>query len=101
MNVSWNDYLQRFVAVYNSPLSQNVMMRTALNPEGPWSREVLAFKALQPGAGGSPVDDAQAHPEYNISGGQTIFVTYSHSTGGFSSEMHLESVQLQLPGGSQ
>jgi hypothetical protein len=29
VNVSWNDYLQRFVAVYNSPLSANVMMRTA------------------------------------------------------------------------
>jgi hypothetical protein len=96
LNVSWNDYLQRYVAVYNEPLSENVMMRTAPDPEGPWSREVMAFQALPPAAGGSPVDDAQAHPEYNLDGGQTMFVTYSHSTGSFSSEFHLVSVQLQI-----
>jgi len=69
-------------------------MRTAPNPEGPWSREVMAFTALAPAAAGSPVSDAQAHPEYNANGGQTMFVTYSHATGAFSSEFHLVSVQL-------
>lgn len=96
LNVSWNDYLQRYVAVYNQPLSGNVMIRTALAPEGPWSAEVMAFEALQPAAGQSPVDDAQAHPEYNVNGGQTIFVTYTHGTGPFTSEERLVSVQLQL-----
>jgi hypothetical protein len=94
LNVSWNDYLQQYVAVYNSPLSVNVMMRTAPNPEGPWSREVMAFTALAPAAGGSPVSDALAHPEYNLNGGQTMFVSYSHATGAFSSEFHLVSVQI-------
>jgi hypothetical protein len=94
LNVSWNDYLQQYVAVYNSPLSENVMMRTAPNPEGPWSREVMAFTALKPAPGQSPVDDAQAHPEYNVNGGQTMFVTYSHATGEFTSEIRLVSVQL-------
>ncbi len=94
MNVSWNAYLQQYVAVYNSPLAQNVMMRTAPNPEGPWSREVLAFTALAPASGGSPVSDAQAHPEYNVNGGQTMYVTYSHATGAFSSKFHLVAVQL-------
>lgn len=96
LNVSWNDYLQQYVAVYNSPLSSNVMMRTAPQPEGPWSREVMVFEALQPADGGNAVDDAQAHPEYNLNGGQTMFVTYSHATGSFSSEFHLVSVQLEL-----
>jgi len=97
LNVSWNGYLQQYVAVYNSPLSENVMMRTAPNPEGPWSREVMAFTALAPAPGQSPADDAQAHPEYNLNGGQTMFVSYSHATGPFSSEFHLVSVELQLP----
>lgn len=96
LNVAWNDYVQQYVAVYNSPLSSNVMMRTAPHPEGPWSKEVMLFEALQPAAGGNPVDDAQAHPEYNLNGGQTMFVTYSHATGSFSSDFHLVSVQLQL-----
>jgi len=96
LNVSWNDYVQRYVAVYNQPLSGKVMIRTALAPEGPWSAGVMAFEALQPAAGQSPVGDAQAHPEYNVNGGQTIFVTYTHGTGPFTSEERLVSVQLQL-----
>lgn len=93
-SVSWNNYLQQYVAVYNSPLSVNVKMRTAPNPEGPWSREVAAFTALSPVNGGSPVSNAMAHPEYNLNGGQTIFVSYSHATGEFSSEFHMVAVQI-------
>jgi len=94
MNVSWNDYLQRYVAVYNAPFSQHVMMRTSPKPEGPWSQEVTAFDALAPVNGGNAVHDAQAHPEYNGNGGQVMYVTYSHSTGAFTSELRLVSVQL-------
>jgi hypothetical protein len=69
-------------------------MRTAPSPEGPWSREVAAFTALAPVNGGSPVSDAIAHPEYNLNGGQTMFVSYSHATGALTSEFHLVSVQI-------
>jgi len=95
MNVSWNEYLQSYVAVYNAPFSQHVMMRTSPKPEGPWSQEITAFDALAPTNGGSSVHDAQAHPEYNGDGGQVMYVTYSHSTGAFTSELRLVSVQLK------
>jgi hypothetical protein len=95
MSVSWNDYLQNYVVVYNSPFSQHVRMRTAPKPEGPWSQEVTAFDALAPGNGGNSVHDAQAHPEFNGNGGQTMYVTYSHSTGAFTSELRLVSVELK------
>jgi hypothetical protein len=95
MNVSWNGYLQSYVAVYNAPFSQHVMMRTSLAPEGPWSREVTAFDALAPTNGGSSVHDAQAHPEFDGNGGQLMYVTYSHSTGPFTSELRLVSVALK------
>jgi len=95
MNVSWNDYLQSYVAVYNVPFSQQVMIRTSPKPEGPWSREITAFDALPPANGGSSVHDAQAHPEYNASGGQVMYVTYSHSTGAFTSELRLVSVRVK------
>ncbi len=39
--------------------------------------------------------DALAHPEFNGNGGQTMYVTYSHSTGAFSSELRLISVEVQ------
>ena len=35
LSVSWNAFLQRYLAVYSSPFSQNVVMRTSVNPEGP------------------------------------------------------------------
>ena len=95
MNVSWNDYLKSYVAVYNPPFSSQVVMRTSPKPEGPWSATVNAFDALAPTNSGSAVHDAQAHPEFNGNGGQTMYVTYSHSTGAFTSELHLLSVQLK------
>ena len=71
------------------------MMRTSPRPEGPRSQGLTAFDALPPGNGGSSVHDAQAHPEFNGNGGQVMYVTYSHSTGAFTSEVHLVGVQLK------
>jgi hypothetical protein len=94
LSVSWNNYLQQYVAVYAALFSNDVMIRTSPNPEGPWSDEITAFTAMAPAQGN--VYDAQTHPEYDSNGGQTIFVTYSRSTAGsFSSEVHLVSVALQ------
>jgi hypothetical protein len=96
-SVSWNNYLQRYVAVYSQVFSQNVMIRTAPNPEGPWSGEAVAFVAMQPSSGN--VYDAHAHSEYDVDGGQTIFVSYSRATPApFSSEVRLVSLTLQRPG---
>jgi hypothetical protein len=98
MSVSWNDYLQCYVAVYNAPFSQDVMMRTSPKPEGPWSQEVTAFEALVPTNGGSAVHDALAHPEFNGNDGQIMYVTYSHSTGAFTSDLQLVSVEVKAVG---
>jgi hypothetical protein len=92
MSVAWNDYLQQYIAIYSPPFSQNVVLRTAHNPEGPWSASLTAFVAVRPTSGN--VYDAHAHPEYDANGGQTTFVTYSRSTGDFSSELRLVSLQL-------
>jgi hypothetical protein len=95
LTVTWNDYLQQYVAIYSQLLSDNVMVRTSPNPEGPWSGERTLFVAMQPASG--DVYDARQHSEYDLNGGQTIFVTYSRSTGAFTSEVRLVSVQMQQP----
>jgi hypothetical protein len=93
LSVAWNDYLQQYLAVYSEPFSQDVMLRTAPAPEGPWSQPVKAFTAMQPAQGN--VYDAHAHSEYDANGGQTIYVSYSRSLPApFSSEVRLVSVQL-------
>ena len=40
------------------------------------------------------VYDAHAHSEYDMNGGQTVFVTYSRATGAFTSEVRLVAVRL-------
>jgi hypothetical protein len=93
LSVSWNAFLQRYLAVYSPPFSQNVVMRTSTSPEGPWSSEVVAFVAQQPTSGN--VYDAIAHTEYDANGGQTIYVSYSRSTPApFTSEVRLVAVEL-------
>jgi hypothetical protein len=95
-SVSWNAYLQQYVAVYSQLFSQNVMIRTSPNPEGPWSGETVAFVAMQPSS--SNVYDAYAHSEYDLNQGQTIFVSYSRATPApFSSEVRLVALTLQRP----
>jgi hypothetical protein len=95
LTISWNDYLQQYVAIYSQLLSNNVMIRTAPNPEGPWSGERTAFVAMQPTSGN--VYDARCHSEYDLNGGQTIFVTYSRATGAFTSQVRMVSLRLQAP----
>jgi len=96
LSVSFNSFLQQYVAVYSPPFSQNVVMRTSPNPESPWSAETVAFVAMQPANGN--VYDAQAHSEYDANGGQTIFVSYSRSLPApFSSEIRLVAVQFAPP----
>lgn len=97
LSISWNAFLQRYLAVYSPPFSQIVVMRTSMNPEGPWSSETVAFVAMPPTTGN--VYDALAHVEYDSNNGQTIYVSYSRSTpAAFSSEMRL--VQVELKGSS-
>ena len=94
LSVSWNNYLQSYVAIYSQVFSQNVMIRTSSKPEGPWSGETVAFVAMAPGSGN--VFDAHAHSEFDVNGGQTIFVSYSRSTPApFSSEVRLVSVTFE------
>jgi hypothetical protein len=97
LSVSWNDYLQRYIAVYSALFSQNVMIRIARAPEGPWSGELLAFAAKEPADGNTY--DAHAHSEYDANGGRTLFVTYSRrlSRDG-ASELRLVKLDLQLIG---
>jgi len=101
LSISWNTFLQCYVALYSPPFSQNVVIRTSAKPEGPWSRETLAFVAMQPAPGNGNVYDALAHAEYDANGGQTIYVSYSRATAApFSSEVRLVAVTLQ-PASSQ
>jgi hypothetical protein len=96
LNVSWNGYLQRYIAIYSSPLSNDVMARTAPRLEGPWSSDIRLFTAMTPGDG-SAVYDAQSHPEFNADGGQTMYVAYSRALPVSGAEIRQVSVTFHRP----
>ena len=93
LSVAWNNLLHLYVAVYSVPFSNDVLIRTAPQPQGPWSNPSFLFTAMAPASGN--VYDAHAHPEYDLNGGETFFITYSRSTGAFTSEVRLDKVVVK------
>ncbi len=77
LSVSYNPYLQQFLAVSSGVLSNKVFFRSSPRPEGPWSVPVEAFTGMAPSI--NTVDYAAIeHPELAKDGGKTVFVTYYH-----------------------
>jgi len=95
LSVSYNPYLDCFVAVYSQPLSTAVMLRTAPQPEGPWSEPVKAFNAQRPVNQVGWVYDALEHPEYRQDNDPVLYITYSRQTGDSTFEIRLVAVQIE------
>jgi hypothetical protein len=83
MSVAWNDYLNKFVVLYTNA-ANNVVMRTADKPEGPWSDPTtLVTFASMPGGIYAPY----IHPwssgrdlYFNLSLWSTYSVALMHTT---------------------
>jgi hypothetical protein len=97
MSVFHDSYIDRYVAIYSQPMDTRVMIRTAVNPEGPWSNPMELFTALAPDNDVGWVYDALAHPEFSQDFGRIIYVTYSRQTGHLAAEMRLVAVELRPP----
>jgi hypothetical protein len=78
MSVSWFPAERNFIAVYSyCGLSPNILCRTALRPEGPWSGPTVLYEC--PEASWNPnyfCYGGKAHPELATMGNELI-VTYS------------------------
>lgn len=93
VSMAWNDYLGRFLAVHSLALSNEVVMRTAAQPEGPWSAPQALFTGDAPTEG---VDYAGAqHPELARNQGRIIFVSYYHPLSAFSGAVCLVQVEFK------
>jgi hypothetical protein len=83
-----------WMAVYSRPLSNLVVFRTAPSLTGPWSDEGQLFVPDLKGSSG-PTYDARPHPELSEDEGRTVYITFSRSTGVFSSEIALVRVDFE------
>ncbi len=92
MTVYWNEHVGSFLAIYSVPVENNIAVRTAQKPEGPWSDALRVFKTI-PGATGATAYRAVAHNELARENGKVQFVTYYRNTGQWGGE--------ELPGTDQ
>jgi hypothetical protein len=95
LSVHWNRHLRRHLAVYSTPLTNTIEIRTAERPEGPWSAgRVVA-------TGRAPIDKetwdycGMAHAELARENGRVEYITYCRGTGFLSSEMRLVEVTFK------
>jgi len=79
VTVSYNAYLQSFIAVHSGVFSNKVFIRTASKPEGPWSAPQELFTGMLPT--GNPNRAGQEHPELAKNGGKIIYVSYYRPIG--------------------
>ncbi|KAK8068698.1 hypothetical protein PG994_005314 [Apiospora phragmitis] len=75
--VVWNDYLGCYVFVRLGPLSNDVLLRTAPLPEGPWSDDVKVFTATPIGQDGMTYAGV-AHPYLDPSG-RSMVISYTNN----------------------
>ena len=93
MTVSYNAYLQKYLAIHSGALSPKIFMRTADNPQGPWSAPAEVFTGRTSSSGFNYA--AREHPELAQNNGQTIFITYFNPQGFLAGELYLVEVTLQ------
>ena len=99
MTVSFNPYLQRYLAVSGGVLSSTISLRTAEHVEGPWSQPVeipADGKAILP-----PIDASAynyiivEHPELRATDGRSIVISYSRPTTPFAGDVRLARITFK------
>ena len=95
LTVHHNDLLGGYLAVHVDGISDDVVLRTAPAPEGPWSGTTTAFTA-EPAHGDGFVYCGLGHPELAADGGRLEYVSYYRSTGDWEGEVRLVEVEIEL-----
>ncbi len=96
MSVSFNEFLDRYIAVYSKPLSRKIVIRSAPTLTGPWSVPTHVANA-QPSANTNGwVYDGLHHPHLRALDEPVMYVTYTRDPGTewFAREMRLLKVTL-------
>ncbi|MFN8580992.1 MAG: DUF4185 domain-containing protein [Gemmatimonadaceae bacterium] len=78
--IVYSPYLKLWVLFYSRVFSDDVLMRVAYDPWGPWSGWRKVFTA-RPGWNGNTSYAAQPHVEYAQQNGKVQYVTYAHTIG--------------------
>jgi len=96
LTVHHNPHLDAYLAVYVDGMSDDLVLRTAPAPEGPWSAPEYAFTA-EPDLGEGFVYCGLGHEELAGEGGRLEYVSYYRGTGDWTGEIRLVEVEVGVP----
>jgi hypothetical protein len=88
-SITYNSYLERFVALESKPFSGRIVLRTAQGPEGPWSEDLFVHDA------GAPIHATTQHVELAAEAGRRFFFSYYMPDGDLRGEVRLVEVTLR------
>jgi len=100
VSVSFNPYLQRYLAIGQRVLSNTALLRVADRPEGPWTDPGVV---IGPSDGGLLAPEAMGatnyltleHVELRSADGRQIVVSYARPMGPFLGEVRLARITLR------
>ncbi len=95
MSISWNAWLGRYLSVSSQLGSNDVVLRTAPAPEGPWPATGLVVHAADGGilaAAEGANYLAQEHVALGSTDGRAIVISYARPLGNFRGEVRLARI---------
>jgi hypothetical protein len=92
LSVHWNRYLEKYLAIYSTPLRNSFSIRISDAPEGPWSAGRAIVEGLPPCGDIKWNYSGMAHPEFALDKGRVEYLTYYRGTGFLEGETRLVEV---------
>ncbi len=93
MSIHYSEYVEQYLLFYSKPLENEIYLRTAPSPQGPWSQAVFVANAL-PGFKSKVAYSALAHPEFALNQGEFEYLSYYRDTDELAGEIQLLEIQL-------
>ncbi len=95
LSVHWNPYLRSYLATYSDPLQNTISMRTATEPEGPWSPAIRVFEGMAPPDKRRWNYCGMAHGELAREKGKIEYLHYHRETGFLMGEIRLVELRFK------
>lgn len=92
LSVHWNEYLGKYLAVYSRQLINEIAIRTADRPEGPWSAAQVVHTCMIPTEGKTWTYSGLTHSEFSRDKGRVEYITYYRETGFLQGEIRLVEI---------
>ena len=95
VSVQFNAHLGRYLALYSIPVGNDIGLRTADRPEGPWSDQLTVTSTPPPPTAGAWNYAGVGHPELAKDSGRIEYLSYFHDLGNFDGEMKLLEITFR------